>query len=116
MPVVPNDILIPSVPHINTAHYVAPYGSGHPDQNYDQEPGNNTDVSETDNTTEETGNTTAEAGNTTAVAEETGNTTAVPEETGNTTAVAEETGNTTTVAAACKRVCSKTSQRRGKRD
>ena len=87
MPVVPNHILIPSMPHINSANYIAPYGSGHPDQNYDPEPENNTDVSETDNTTDESGNTTAEASNTTAVAEETSNTTAVAEETGNTTAV-----------------------------
>jgi len=72
VPVVPNYMLMPSVPHIRSADYVAPYGSGHPDQNYDQEAGNNTDVAETDNATavpEVTGNTTAETGNTTAVAE-----------------------------------------------
>ena len=91
VPVVPNHILMPSIPHINFANYVAPYGSGHPDQNYEQEPGNNTDVSETDNTTDE-------SGNTTAVAEETSNTTAAAEETSNTTAVVKETVNTTTVA------------------
>ena len=51
VPVVSNYMLIPSVPHIRSADYVAPYGSGHPDQNYDQEAGNNTDVAETGNTT-----------------------------------------------------------------
>ena len=74
---------MPSIPHINFANYVAPYGSGHPDQNYEQEPGNNTDVSETDVSM-------TDGGNTTAVAERLAIPLPLRKRSSNTTAAAEE--------------------------